>query len=77
KEQGVDRDVLLSQWQERAWGLGLDLVGMARDARERSSLMAIADRMASQDRPSIAQRGKVMVLELAQRLGIREGDPLV
>ncbi|WP_421837442.1 MobF family relaxase [Novosphingobium sp.] len=77
KEQGVDRDALLTQWQERAWGLGLDLVGMVRDARERSNTMAIADRRASQDRPSIAQRGKVMVLELAERLGIREGDPLV
>jgi len=77
KEQGVDRDALLSQWQERAWGLGLDLVGMVRDARDRSNAMATADRKASQDRPSIAQRGKVIVLELAERLGIREGDPLV
>lgn len=77
KEQGVDRDALLTQWQERAWGLGLDPAGMVRDARQQSSLMAIADRKASQDRPSIAQRGKVTVLELAERLGIREGDPLV
>lgn len=77
KEQGIDRDALLEQWQERAWGLGLDLVGIVRDARERSNAMVIADRKASQDRPSIAQRGKVMVLELAERLGIREGDPLV
>ncbi|KPF88871.1 MobF family relaxase [Novosphingobium sp. AAP93] len=77
KEQGVDRDALLNQWQERAWGLGLDPAGMVRDARQRSSLMAIADRKAAHDRPSIAQRGKVMVLQLAERLGIREGDPLV
>ena len=77
KGQDVDRDALMSQWQERAWGLGLDLVGMVRDAHERSSLMAIAARNAAHDRPSIAQRGKVIVLELAERLGIREGDPLV
>lgn len=77
KEQSVDRDALLTQWKERAWGLGLDLVGMVRDARERSNAMAIADRRAAHNRPSIAQRGKVMVLALAERLGIREGDPLV
>jgi ATP-dependent exoDNAse (exonuclease V) alpha subunit len=77
KEQGVDRDALLTQWQERAWGLGLDLQGMVRDARQRSTAIAMAEQKSLRDRPSIAQRGKVMALELAERLGIKEGDPLV
>jgi conjugative relaxase-like TrwC/TraI family protein len=77
KEKDVDRDALLTQWQERAWGLGLDLQGMVRDARQRSTAIAVTDHRLSHDRRSIAQRGKVMALELAERLGIREGDPLV
>jgi len=77
KEKDVDRDALLTQWQERAWALGLDLQGMVRDARQRSTAIAVTDRPLSHDRPSIAQRGKVMALELAERLGIREGDPFV
>ena len=39
--------------------------------------MAIVAQRRDPDRPSIAERGKVMVLELAERLGLKQGDPLV
>ncbi|MBC2653233.1 MobF family relaxase [Novosphingobium aerophilum] len=77
KPHDVDRGALLSRWEEQSWGLGIDLAGMVRDAHERSAVMALAAQRQDQDRPSIAQRGRVMVLELAERLGIKEGDPLV
>ncbi|MBA3878094.1 MAG: TrwC protein [Sphingobium sp.] len=77
KPHDVDRGALLSRWEEQSWGLGIDLAGMVRDARERSAVMAIAAQRQDQDRPTIAQRGRVMVLELAERLGIKEGDTLV
>jgi conjugative relaxase-like TrwC/TraI family protein len=77
KPHDVDRGALQRQWQEQSWGLGIDLAGMVRDARERSAVMALAAQRQDQDRPSIAQRGRVMVLELAERLGIKDGDPLV
>jgi conjugative relaxase-like TrwC/TraI family protein len=77
KQHDVDRGALQSQWQNHAWGQGLDLEGMVRDARERSAAMALVAQRRDQDRPSIAERGKVMVLELAERLGLKQGDPLV
>ncbi|MBC2653353.1 MobF family relaxase [Novosphingobium aerophilum] len=77
KQRDVDRGALMSRWEEQSWGLGIDLAGMVRDARERSAVMAIAAQRQDQDRPTIAQRGRVMVLELAERLGIKAGDPLV
>ncbi len=77
KVSNVDRDALLGQWQDQAWGMGLDLTGMVRGANERSAAMALAEQRLSQDRTSLTQRGKVMVLELAERLGLKDGDPLV
>ena len=77
KQHDVDRGALQSQWQDHAWGQGLDLEGMVRDARERSAAMAFVVQRRDLDRPSIAERGKVMVLELAERLGLKQGDPLV
>lgn len=77
KQSDVDRGALLSQWRERAWSLGLDLQGMVRDTRERSAAMAIAEQKLHRDRPSIAQRGRVIAMELTERLGLKQGDPLV
>ena len=77
KTSAIDREALLSQWQDQAWGMGLDLVGMARNARMRSSGLATSEAKLAHDRPSIAARGRVMVQELAERLGLKERDPLV
>lgn len=77
KQSDVDRDVLQTQWQDQAWGLGLDLSGMVRDARERSAGMALAEFRLARDRPTLIERGKVMVIERAERLGLKGGDPLV
>ena len=77
KASAIDREALLDRWQDQAWGMGLDLVGMARDARMRSSALARSEVTLSQDRPSLAARGRVMVQELAERLGLKEHDPLV
>jgi len=77
KQGNVDRGALMTQWQDQAWGMGLDLGGMVRDARERSHALAMAGARFAEDRPSLALQGKVMVQELAERLGLRERDPLV
>lgn len=77
KASAIDRDVLLDRWQDQAWGIGLDLVGMARDARARSSAIARSEVGLAHDRPSFVARGLVMVQELAERLGLKERDPLV
>lgn len=77
KASEVDREALLDRWQVQAWGMGLDLVGMARDARMRSSGLATSEAKLANDRPSLAARGRVMVQELAERLGLKERDPLV
>lgn len=77
KQNDVDRVALMTQWQDQAWDLGLDLGGMVRDARERSHALAMADARFAEDRPSLTLQGKVMVQELAERLGLRERDPLV
>lgn len=77
KQGNVDRGALLTQWQDHAWGMGLDLAGMVRDARERSHALAMASARFAEDRPSLALQGKILVQELAERLGLRERDPLV
>lgn len=74
KEHNVDRGALLTGWQDQAWGMGLDLAGLVRDARERSHALAMAG---ARDSPSLVLQGKVLVQELAERLGLRERDPLV
>lgn len=77
KPKDIDRDALLSQWQDQAWGMGLDLAGMVRDARERSQMLAKDALRQESDRLSLVARGKVMVQELAELLGFKERDSLV
>jgi conjugative relaxase-like TrwC/TraI family protein len=77
KASEVDREALLGQWQDQAWGMGLDLAGMASDALARSSAIARSEVRLAHDRPSFVARGHVMVQELAERLGLKERDPLV
>lgn len=77
KEKNVERDVLLSQWQGQAWGHGLDLEGMVRGARVQANRLAIVDAKQDPDRSSLIARSKAMMLDMAERLGLREGDPLV
>ena len=40
-------------------------------------MLAISESKLAHDRPSLAQRGQVLVQELAERLGLKERDPLV
>lgn len=77
KQGNVDRGALMIQWQDQAWAMGLDLAGMVRDARKRSHTFTMAGARGGEDRPSLVLQGKVMVQELAERLGLRERDPLV
>jgi len=77
KQDGVDRGALLQQWQAQADAMGLDLGGMVRDARERAMALSGADSLMHRDRPMLVRHGQVLVQQLAERLGLKERDPLV
>ncbi len=77
KQSDVDRDALMSQWEGQAWDHGLDLESMVRDAKLRSHELTVAAAKRANDRPSLLARGKAMIASLAERMGVKEGDPLI
>jgi conjugative relaxase-like TrwC/TraI family protein len=77
KQSDVDRNALLTRWEAKAWEQRLDLEGMVRDAKLRSHEQAVTAARLGNDRPTLLERGKALMADLAARLGIREGDPLI
>ena len=77
KQSDVDRSALVAKWEGQAWHHGLDLDGMVRDARLRSHELTVAAAKRANDRPTLLERGKAMIASLAERMGIKEGDPLI
>jgi conjugative relaxase-like TrwC/TraI family protein len=77
KQSDVDRGALMAQWEGQAWDQGLDLEGMVRDAKLRSHELAVAAAKRANDRPTLLERGKAMIASVAERMGIKEGDPLI
>ena len=77
KQSDVDRGALMAKWEGQAWHQGLGLEGMVRDARLRSHKLTIAAAKRANDRPTLLERGKAMIASLAERMGIKEGDPLI
>ena len=77
KQSDVDRGALMAQWEGQAWNQGLDLEEMVRGAKLRSHELAIAAAKRANDRPTLLERGKAMIAILAERMGIKEGDPLI
>ena len=77
KQSDVDRGALMAQWEGQVWEQGLDLDGMVRAARLRSRELAIAAAKRANARPTLLERGKAMIAILAERMGIKEGDPLI
>lgn len=77
KQSDVDRGALMDRWEGQAWEQGLDLEGMVRGAKLRSHELTVAAAKRANDRPSLLERGKAMIASLAERMGIKEGDPLI
>ena len=77
KQNDVDRGALMAHWEGRAWDQGLDLEGMVHDAKLRSLELTVAATKRANDRPTVLERGKAMIASLAERMGIKEGDPLI
>lgn len=77
KQNDVDRGALMAQWEGQAWDQRLDLEGMVRDAKLRSHELAVAAMKRANDRPTLLERGRAMIATLAERMGIKEGDPLI
>ena len=67
----------MAQWEGQAWDQRLDLEGMVRDAKLRSHELTVAATKRANDRPTLLERGKAMIASVAERTGIKEGDPLI
>ena len=77
KQSDVDRSALMDKWEGQAWNRRLDLEGMVRDAKLRSHELTVAATKRANDRPTLLERGKAMIASVAERMGIKEGDPLI
>ena len=77
KQNDVNRGALMAQWEGQAWDQRLDLEGMVRDAKLRSHELTVAATKRANDRPTLLERGKAMIASVAERTGIKEGDPLI
>jgi conjugative relaxase-like TrwC/TraI family protein len=77
KQSDVDRGALMDKWEGQAWDQRLDLEGMVRDAKLRSHELTVAATKRANDRPTLFERGKAMIASVAERMGIKDGDPLI
>ncbi|MEE4539594.1 MAG: MobF family relaxase, partial [Erythrobacter sp.] len=77
KQSDVDRGALMDKWEWQAWNQRLDLEGMVRDAKLRSHELTVAATKRANDRPTLLERGKAMIASVAERVGIKDGDPLI